>query len=77
MQRHLPQVLDPDGLSAAAQAFQASLEAVDDSFGELRTYQLRQLLAQHIIEHALRGEHDPVRLQQAAVTYLKGFAFAP
>ena len=67
----MPYVLGPADLAAAAAAFQASLEVVDDGIDGVNTYRLRQLLARQVMEHALQGERDPERLRDAAVQHLE------
>ena len=67
----IPQTLGPADLSVASAAFEAGLQRVTDSVDGLNAYQIRKILAQHVMEHALHGERDPETLTLAAVQYLE------
>jgi len=63
--------LGPADLRAAAAAFQAALQSLDDSADGVNAHVIRQLLARFIMESALRGERDPIRLCAGALDHLK------
>jgi hypothetical protein len=63
--------LDPADLTAAVQAFEASLDVVEDTMDGGSAYDLRHALARHVIEHALNGERDAAALTAAAIGYLE------
>jgi hypothetical protein len=58
---------DSQALAAMDEAFDAAFKALDDT-GQPRL--VREVIAQRIIEAAIRGERDPVRLVKAALPWL-------
>jgi hypothetical protein len=64
------QVLQPEDLRMAADVFEAALKCLDESACEHSPYAARQVLARYIIERALGGERDPVRLGEGALACL-------
>jgi len=65
------QVLGPNDLRLAANAFEAALQSLDESACEVAPHAARQLLARYIIENALSGRRDPNQLCEGALLYLK------
>ena len=65
------QVLGPNDLRLAANAFEAALQSLDESACEIPPHAARQLLAQYIIEKALNGYRDPKQLGEGALANLK------
>jgi hypothetical protein len=65
------QVLGPDDLCLAADAFEAALRSLDESAWEVAPHAARQLLAHYIIEKALSGQCDPKQLRDGALAHLK------
>lgn len=63
--------LGPDHLRLAAEAFEAALLSVQEVACDFPPYRARQLLARYVMEGALRGERDPVRLRQHALERLR------
>jgi hypothetical protein len=64
------QVLQPEDLRMAADVFEAALHSVDESACAHSPYATRQILARYIIERALGGERDPVKLGEGALACL-------
>jgi len=64
-----PQSLGPTELSAAAAAFEAGLDLVGAA-PEGGDRILREDLARHVIEQALRGERDAAALKAAAFRFV-------
>ena len=54
----------------AADVFEAALQAVDESVCAHAPHAARQILARYIIERALGGERDPVKLGEGALASL-------
>ena len=69
--------LGPADLRAAAAAFQAALQSLDDSADGVNAHVIRQLLARFIMESALRGERDPIALCAGALDHLKALRPRP
>ncbi len=68
---NLTQCLGPAEIGVAVHAFRSALLAVDEgSAGEFSPLDLRRMLARCVIEPALRGERDPNKLCQAALSRL-------
>jgi hypothetical protein len=63
-------VLSPDALRLAADAFEEALQSLPEQARELRPYTARQLLARYIMEKTLGGQRDLVRLREGALAYL-------
>jgi hypothetical protein len=59
---------DPDAIRILARAYEDACAALrlDD-----RTDPLTQIVAKKIIEHATRGERDPIRLREMALKDLR------
>ena len=66
-----PQVLSPNDLRLAADAFEEALQLIPTEAHELKPYTARQLLARHVIDNALSGVRDPIRLRDGALDYLR------
>jgi hypothetical protein len=64
------QALCPDDLRIAADAFEAALQALPAAAHELSPYTARQLLARYVMEKALGGVRDPIRLRDGALAHL-------
>ena len=64
-------ILGPDALRIAADAFEAALQSFHEGVCEIEPHKARQLLAQHIIVEAQRGQRDPQRLRDAALKHLE------
>jgi hypothetical protein len=64
------QALWPEDLRTAADAFEEALQALPAEAHGLKPYTARQLLARYVIEKALSGVHDPVRLRDGALNYV-------
>jgi hypothetical protein len=58
---------DAQALAAMDEAFDAAFKALDD-MGQPRL--VREVIAERIIEAAIRGERDPVCLVKAALPWL-------
>jgi hypothetical protein len=69
---HFPktQVLGPDDLRLAADAFEAALLTIHENTCESPARTTRRLLAQYVIEHALTGERDFEALRNGALGYV-------
>ncbi len=65
-----PQVLSPDDLRIAADAFEEALQLLPPEAHELEPYTARQLLARYVIDNALSGVRDPIRLRDGALDYV-------
>ena len=65
------QVLGPDDLRLAADAFEAALLSIHESTCETPAHTTRRLLAHYVIEHALTGERDFEALRDGALSYVK------
>ncbi len=63
-------VLGPEDLRKAADAFEAALGLIPEDAHDLKPYTARQLLARFVIESALAGEREPIRLRDGALTLL-------
>src|SRR4051812_19747417 len=61
----LENTLGPDDLRMAADAFEAALRAVDERICLHNPYAARRIIGRYIIERALAGERDPVKLRKA------------
>ena len=62
--------LTPTELRIAVDAFEAALAQVDESASHITAYSARQNLAFIIIETALAGERDVIRLRDKALQVL-------
>jgi hypothetical protein len=77
---HPDNVLGPDDLRLASQAFEAALFCLDEATTPIHPYTARHMLARYIIQHALRGQRDLHRLRDGALAYLSqswGSTFTP
>jgi hypothetical protein len=63
-------VLSPDDLRLAADAFDQALQALPAEAHDLKPYTARQLLARYVIDRALSGVRDPVRMRDGALAYI-------
>jgi hypothetical protein len=61
--------LTPDDLRLAADAFEAALNALDESV-PIDPFTARRTLARYVIEHVFDGERDPERLSRGALEHL-------
>ena len=68
------QVLGPDDLRLAADAFAAALHSLDESTCQTPPHTTRRLLAHYVIEHALTGERQLEALRDGALTYVRRLA---
>ena len=64
------EVLSPDDLRLAADAFEDALRSLPPEAHELKPYTARQLLARYVIDRALSGVRDPVRIREGALAYI-------
>jgi len=62
-----PEVFDPEALAPMDEAFDAACKALDDT-GQPQI--VREVIAARIIAAASTGEHNPVRLLEAALPWL-------
>ena len=68
---NLTQCLGPHEIGLVTEAFHAALQAIDESTaGAFSPLDLRRTVARSVIEPALRGERDPNRLCEAALSRL-------
>jgi hypothetical protein len=65
-----PEVLGPDDLHLASDAFEAALRSVDQATTDVHPYTVRQVLARYIIHQAMRGQRDWDHLREGALAYL-------
>jgi hypothetical protein len=63
--------IGPDDLRMAADAFEAALRALDERICPQNPYAARRIIGRYIIERALAGERDPVKLREGAVMCLE------
>jgi hypothetical protein len=68
--RGAPNILAPDDLRMAADAFDAALRALDEISCPYEPHAARQIIARYIIERALNGERDPAKLGAGALMCL-------
>lgn len=66
----LSMTLGPRELRIAIDAFEAALARVNESASHITAYSARKNLAFVIIENALAGERDPIRLREDALRVL-------
>jgi hypothetical protein len=62
-------ILGPDDLRLASEAFEAALAEVGES--ELHPYEIRKNLAQHVMQKIFAGERDREALREGALTALR------
>lgn len=68
----LTQCLGPAEIGAVEAAYRTALHAVDETTTAVfPPLELRRLLARSVVESALRGERDPNRLYQTALSRLQ------
>ena len=65
------QVLGPDDLRLAADAFEAALLSIHESTCETAAHTIRRRLAEYVIEQALTGERDFDALRDGALGYVR------
>lgn len=65
------QVLGPEDLRRAADAFEMALHALDEATCAMNPYLTRQMLARLIIERALSGDQDPAQMCASALEELR------
>lgn len=65
----MPEVLFPDDLRAAADAFEAALNYMSERTSGPVAHSARRALARHIMEAAFRGERDRDALIDGALAY--------
>ena len=63
-------VLSPQDLRMAADAFEDALRALPESAYQLKPCTARQLLARYVIDKALSGVRDPDRLRDGALEFV-------
>jgi len=61
------QVLSPDDLRLAGDAFDEALRSLPPEAHDLKPYTARQLLARYVMEKALSGIRDPARMRDGAL----------
>ena len=64
------EVLSPDDLRLAADAFDDALRSLPPEAHELKPYTARQLLARYVIDKALSGVRDPICMRDGALAYI-------
>jgi hypothetical protein len=70
-------VLGPEDLRLASDAFEAALHGVNEQTSDIHPYTARQVLARYIIGRALHGERDPTSLRDRALSYLAELSPSP
>jgi hypothetical protein len=70
----MPQVLLPNDLNLAAEAYDKALRSLPPEAFELQPYTVRRLVAIHVIDAALSGVRDPARLRDGALEYVSSRA---
>jgi hypothetical protein len=60
-------VLGPEDIRAAASAFEATIKSLD---GVSEEDSRREAVARYIMDRALQGERDPIRLRDGALAHL-------
>jgi hypothetical protein len=63
-------VLGPDDLQLAAEAFQAALYSLDEARADIHPYTARQLVARSVIHQAFKGQRDLDKLRDGALACL-------
>ena len=66
----MPQVLLPNDLNLAADAYDKALRSLPPEVFELQPYTVRRLVAIHVIDAALSGLRDIARLRERALEYV-------
>jgi hypothetical protein len=67
----MPQVLLPNDLNLAAEAYDKALRSLPPEAFELQPYTVCRLVAIHVIDAALSGVRDPARLREGALEYVR------
>jgi hypothetical protein len=67
----MSQVLSPNDLRLAAEAYDKALSSLPPEACELQPYAARRMIAIDVIDAALSGVHDPVRLRDGALEYIR------
>jgi len=67
----MPQVLLPNDLNPAAEAYDKALGLLPPEPFELQPYTVRRLVAIHVIDAALSGVRDIARLREGALEYVR------
>jgi hypothetical protein len=62
-----PDVLAPEDIHLAASAFESTLRSLDGKAAEEST---REAVARYIMDRAMRGERDPIRLRDGALAHI-------
>ena len=70
----MPQVLSPDDLRLAAEAYDKALGSLPPEAFELQPYTVRRMVAVYVIDAALSGVRDPARLRDGALEYVSSRA---
>jgi hypothetical protein len=66
----MSQFLIPADLRLVAEAYDKALSSLPAEAYELQPYEARRSIAIHVIDAALGGERDPVRLRERALEYV-------
>jgi hypothetical protein len=67
----MSQVLSPNDLRLAAEAYRKALSSLPAEAYELQPYAARRMVAIHVIDAALDGVRDPDRLRDRALEYVR------
>ena len=66
--RIYPDVLSPEDIRVAASAYESTLNALEVI---VERDAAREPVARYIMEHALQGERDPIRLREGALAQIR------
>ena len=61
------QMLSPEDLKAAADAFDAALSSLPKHASNISPHTARRLVARYVMHRALNGQRDPARLRVEAL----------
>jgi hypothetical protein len=67
----MSQARAPNDLRLAAEAYDKALSSLPAEAYERQPYEARRLIAIHVIDAALSGERDPVRLRDGVLEYVR------
>ncbi len=67
----MPQVLLPNDLNLAAEAYDEALGSLPPEAFELQPYTVRRMVAVYVIDAALSGVRDITRLREGALEYVR------
>ena len=67
----MPQVLLPNDLRLAGEAYDKALGSLPPEAFELQPYTVRRLVAIYVIDAALSGVRDLARLREGALEYVR------